>query len=151
MALDHKFILVSAAAHRPADYLSFIGAPNAIRLHDDLLDYMGDSLKWIPTLNAETNKRGYGFNLCGATAVLSEGAPAAIRIFRTWAQLFSLSPSDLNLTGSWTDVVGDPRAGHYSELRFTRRDVTSALEHLAADCARVAEPGSDYFLLHLGI
>ncbi len=42
--LDHEFVLVAAAEHSPAEYLEFLHHVSAIRIHDDLLHYLGDSL-----------------------------------------------------------------------------------------------------------
>jgi len=147
----HDFVLVATAEHSPADYLQLLHHPNAIHVHDDVLHYIGDSLTWIPSLNPATGKHGHGLNFYGPTAVLVDGAAVAARVFKAWAGVFKLGPSDLVLTGSWTMVEGDPSAGAYERFRSSRDDLVTAFENIAVWCDLVEGSAGARFLMHLGI
>ena len=151
MSLDHDFLLVATAEHSPAEYSLFVNDPKATHLHDDILRYMDDSLRWIPTLNPAKRERRHGLNFWGPTAILADGAPTAARVFRGWAELLRIGPPELLLTGPWTQIEGEPKSGHFSQLRFARDQVVTALDRVAHDCERVADSGGAHFVLHLGI
>lgn len=151
MGLEHEFLIVSAAEHAPAEYAHLSGAAGTVRLHDDVLRYVGDTLTWIPTLNPATGKMGCGLNFYGPTAILVDGAPVAAQIFGTWAQLFRLGPEEIELTGLWTSIEGEPGSGAYDKFTLARSSLTDAFDQIAGDLRRVAESEGAYFLMHLGI
>ena len=151
MSVDHEFLLVSAEDYATRGYIDFIRDPQASCVHDDLLGYIGDSLRWIPTLNPSTHQRGHGLNFCGVTVIDGVGASAAARIFRNWAELFRSGREELLLTGPWTMVEGETSSGNYADLRFPRDEVVTALERIALDCGHAATSSGTQFVLHLGI
>ncbi len=150
MSLMHEFLLMSSADQSPLEYRSF-AREHVVGVHDDLLQYMADSLKWIPTLNPARNERGFGLNLYGPTAILQDGAPIAASVFRSWAQLLGLAPQELVLTGPWTTIEGWQGSGEYAQLRFDRDDVVATLETAATYFTRVADSHGEWFVLHRGV
>jgi hypothetical protein len=70
MSLDHDFLLVAAAEHSPAEYGRFIRHPIATYLHDDLLHYVGDSLRWIPTQPKAERRESDALQCCHWTISL---------------------------------------------------------------------------------
>jgi hypothetical protein len=151
MSLDHDFLLLATAEHSPADYGRFIHHPDAVRLHDDVLQYIWDSLRWIPTLNPATGLPGQGLNYYGPTAILADGAEVAARVLRAWADVFRNAPPELQLTGAWTTIDGAADSGHYQQLRLSRDAVVGALDRVAGDCELVAGASGRHFVLHIGI
>ena len=152
MSLNHDFILVDRTTHPSADYALFINHPSLVHIHDDLMRYMVDSLRWIPTLNpAKKDECGLGINFYGPTAIVAEGAVIAERIFRAWAELFQCSPEKLFLTGAWCSIEGKPNSGHYEKLWFERNQVVSALIQIADYCAQTTSSNGERYLLHFGI
>ncbi len=86
----HDFLLLSRAEHRFSDYMEFINDPVAIRIEDDLIRYIADTLEWIPTLNpAKNNESHRGLCYYGPTVIHTEGAQVASPIFNGWAELFA--------------------------------------------------------------
>jgi hypothetical protein len=134
------------------NYARFINKSNGVRIHDDLIRYIADSLSWISTLNPATGKIGAGLNFYGPTAILSEGASVAQRIFCAWAELFSLGPSELELTGGWSQVEGEPmESGRHEKLIFSRDMIVANLITLADYANQVSLSPKEFYVLHLGI
>ena len=151
MSLNHDFLLLSRTECAPQDYLKLFRHPDAIHVHDDLLNYIADSLRWVPTLNPARDEHGFGLNFHGPTTIFADGAGLAAKIFRTWAQLFRLGPEHLSLTASWTEVVGKLNSGHFVRLHFERDLICSSFEKIAIFCDRVVTSNGAHFIAHLGI
>jgi hypothetical protein len=66
---------------------------------DEIILYISDTLKWIPTINPNTQKWGYGLNYHGNTIINRhkdhDGSVITRNIFNAWADLFSNSPDKL--------------------------------------------------------
>ncbi|HTN87838.1 MAG TPA: hypothetical protein VL242_29355 [Sorangium sp.] len=149
--LDHDFFLLDRAEHPFTAYGDFAGSSGAIQIHDDLVQYMTDALRWIPSLNPARKRRGFGLNIHGPTIITDAGAPIARRIFESWERLFSSSPPMLRLTGAWCETVGSPGTGRYLKLTYRRDDAVTRLRGLASLCRRVERGGGQRYLLHMGI
>src|SRR5262245_36825972 len=109
--LMHDFHLLERSEFEYWDYREFYNHPDAVQIHDDLLRYIGDSLKWIPCHFPETRGKLLecsGLNLIGFTIIKEEGASLAQRVFGLWAELFKHGPEVLQLTGGWTWIDGQP-------------------------------------------
>jgi len=154
--LLHHFGIVSTkrkdcrdkAAWRKADYNEVKALlQQSVALHDDLLQYISDSLRWIRCFNPCLQTEHSGLNLYDVTVIENSGASNAAQVFTAWASLFALSPSELRLTGSF---VTNGESKDYEELRFNRDEVVSGLQRLADACATVSNNENQY-LLHLGI
>jgi hypothetical protein len=150
--LNHDFLLVSRKEHEYSEYLDFINDPNALQIHDDVLGYMADTLKWIPSYNPAKAERCSGLCWYGPTVIKSEGARIAARIFHAWAELFSYGPKRLQLTGAWGVEEGRPFAeGDYKKIRVDRDVIVRKLKRLAAFAEEVAASNDELYILHLGI
>jgi hypothetical protein len=125
--------------------------PAPVSLHDDILQYMSDSLAWIPSYNPLKREEQHGLNFCGITAITNSGARIAADVFRTWALLFSLGPERLKLTGPWTSIVGSSEGGKHSVVRARRKLLVNTLEALSRQCEEGAKSKNGSFILHLGI
>ncbi len=151
--LNHDFLLLSTREHPYTDYMKWINHCNAIRIHDDVMHYMQDTLNWITCYNpAQKMMKHKGLNFYGPTVIKKDGAVDAEKLFTTWATLFSIGPKRIKLRGAygWTEGEGKGKGG-YSEIRVYREEVVDSLKTLAKYSKSVANSNGALFLLHLGI
>lgn len=152
MSLNHDFLLLDRAVDGEWALTRFIHDPRAIYLHDDLLRYMLDTLKWIPTYNPSTKKACCGLNMWGVTLIEHDGAVIAERVFRSWASLFKNGPCMLELTGAYCWVEGEPEAtGQYERIQFVRDDTVGVLQTLADYAAQIQMSKGRLYLYHGGV
>ncbi len=151
MALDHDFFILDSAEHSPVEYMRFAGRVASTRIHDDLLRYISDTLRWVPTLNPAGDEPVLGLNFYGPTVLRTEGAAKAALVLQCWADLFQLGPTELRLTGSWSSLDGEPGPGRYEVLRLNRDEAVEALLAVGSLCARAARSDGALFVLHCGI
>jgi len=150
--LFRDFLLLSLAEHPITSYGKFVNDPRAVRLHDDLLGYLWDSLVWLPSYNPAKREPTTGLCRWGPTLIRAEGAVTARRVFTAWADLFDAGPPVLRLTGDWTSVEGEPPHGGGSErLEFDREETIDRLRLLAGSADQVAGSRHDLDILHLGV
>lgn len=127
--LNHDFMLLSAREHRYTDYMKWINNPNAIQIHDDVMQYMEDSLNWITCYNPAQKMMAHrGLNFYGPTVIKSDGAVDAEGVFTIWAILLLTGPMSYKLTG-----------------------VVASLITVAKYSNSVANSNGELFILHLGI
>jgi hypothetical protein len=150
--LFHDFLLLSLAEHPFTSYAKFINDPRAVRLHDDFIGYLLDSLIWLPSYNPAKQEPTTGLCRWGPTIIHTDGAVTACRIFNAWADLFNAGPPILHLTGDWTYLEGEPsNEGAYERLEFDREETVDRLRLLARYADKVAGSGHDLYILHLGV
>lgn len=176
--MDHDFLLLKKSEYPYENYEIFLeGSEGRIYLHDDLVQYMGDTLNWVPSMNPSNPSEwpGYGLNLFGPTVIHTSGAEKFGRVCTAWADLMSLGPKNLHLTGSFEWVpeeiateenkegkrliedgssIDENIAGMrvyqgYSKIRCDRDELVGKLR-LLAEYAQKALDG-DHYILHLGI
>ncbi|AEI66871.1 hypothetical protein [Corallococcus macrosporus] len=151
MSLLHDFLLREEGTHRYEDHRAWMNAPQALHLHDDVVQYLNDTLLWIPALNPATRKCPMepvqGLCHYGPTIINRSGGRIAAQIFQHWADLFACGPEQMVLTGGWC-TEPDGRQ-HYNKLEVQRDPLVSTLRTLAT-WARQAEAGS-HFIYHWGI
>jgi hypothetical protein len=92
MSFDHDFLLLDQDVDGQTEFVRFAGDPRGVRLHDDLIQYMVDTLAWIPTTNPSRRHAHRGLCLCGVTIIDTAGAAVAERVFPAWADLFAAGP-----------------------------------------------------------
>ena len=109
-------------------------------------------MNWIPTLNPSRAERGCGSNAYGLTVIDSAGAASSRRIFGAWANLFSASPPELELTGGWSWIEGElSESGKYEKLHFIRDEVVLALRGRSRYADKVSKAEDEWVILHRGI
>ena len=151
--LDHDFLLLSTENCSYTDYMKWINNPLAVRIHDDVIGYMKDSLNWITCYNPANGMiKHEGLNWYGPTVIKEDGAIVAQKIFAAWASLFSNGPKALTLTGAygWIDGQG-AETGSYSVIKIDRDEIVGAMRTLADYANQVADSRDRLFVLHLGI
>lgn len=150
--MNHDFLLLPDVGDRRQQYLGHINDPNAMTLHDDVLSYFHDTLKWIPSENPAnpTQWCGRGLNWHGVTAISGDGAHVASRVFTAWAEIFAIGPPKIMMTGQFTWIEGDsPESGSYDEIAVDRSEIVSKCRAIAELAAQAEVPG--HWLLHVGI
>ena len=86
--------------------MRWVNHGNAVRIHDDVMHYMQNTLNWISCYNpAQKMVKHKGLNFYGPTVIKGDGAVHAEKLFTTWATRFSMGPKIINLTGAygWTE------------------------------------------------
>jgi hypothetical protein len=160
--LNHDFFLLSLEEHPYTDYHRFYNRSDALLVHDDILQYLADTLRWIPTINAARGVPHDGLCWYGPTAITETGAGQARRIFQAWADLFEVGPEVVRLTGAWSwQVRNEPEQDGYTivesgtegyeQLIVPRSGLVQTLRTLAEWAERVRQSGGDHYILHLGI
>lgn len=51
MGLNHNFLLIEKSDLLKNGYRQYFHSNNAVLLHDDLIDYIYDSLLWMPSID----------------------------------------------------------------------------------------------------
>jgi hypothetical protein len=150
MSLNHKFLLRDRSVH-PETYSRPLPSESVVLLHDHILQYISDSLKWIPTENpARRGEPGMGLNFYGPTSITQRGAQQAFGVFSAWASLLALGPPMLRLRGLWSFIEGEPQSGAYDVLELDRDELVGKLRRLA-EWAQAVTVNPDLYVLHLGI
>ena len=99
--MNHAFWLVRAADHPAGPVLRhFLSLPPEVEIHDVLIRYMNDTLRWIPARDPRRGEPCAGLDLYGPTCIHTEGARVARAVFSAWAALYVLGPEMLDLTGT---------------------------------------------------
>lgn len=81
MSLDHDFLLIDCKIDRDVDLLQYVNDPRALKLHDDFVRYIADTLVWIPCFNPSIWEPCNGLNMWGVTLIREDGAFIAHSIF----------------------------------------------------------------------
>ncbi|MCE4049337.1 MULTISPECIES: hypothetical protein [Bacillaceae] len=152
MALEHEFYLIPKTAniqeywqytHEERTYL------DCVVLHDDLILYIMDSLKWIPTKNPGIRNMpaGYGINYHGLTLFDNQSAITLRNVFSAWRDLFENAPKVMKLTGSF--VWSDKEEGEYERLILNRNLVIMQLERMITMAEKLLD--GEVYIYHSGI
>lgn len=154
MSLDHEFVLIPKdMAEQCSDFDYSLTQRSDIEkaiLHDDVLGYISDSLKWIPTQNPCMQERTSGLHWYGITLIGDEGAPIMKRVLRAWLDLFRNGPETLLLTGGYCWIYGEsPEKGHYEIIELEREMLLGNLNRICMMCEKVLTEGS--VIVHFGI
>jgi hypothetical protein len=151
VGLFHDFVLLPDHGDRHEQYAQHVRDPAAVRVADDLLMYLHDTLCWVPTENPALADlpTGHGLNYYGPTSIAGEGARMLADLLTCWAELFSCGPEILLLRGTQTIGEGDGESHQQVRHRISRDTAVRALRSVAAMARQAAEPG--FWLLHLGL
>ncbi|AQU79551.1 hypothetical protein AJGP001_09900 [Planococcus faecalis] len=154
MSLEHEFSLVTKTVaykdlmRRNEKNLDII---DSIDIPDDLIQYIADSLNWIPCKNPAISmtREETGINYYGVTLFDQTSAATMKSIFSAWHSLFTNSPEKLELTGEFVLSSKKNILGTHERLIFSRDDVLELLERLLSMIERLDE--GNLYLYHLGI
>ncbi|WP_336944027.1 hypothetical protein [Acinetobacter modestus] len=166
MPLLHDFVLLNKNEFSYDDCCGLIGKVSYdVSIHDDLMMYFSDFLKWIPTYNPSLKVRHTGLNYYGVTVIDIDGAKQALTLFSSLVNMLNLSPSVLRLTGEYTfvhayDDVIEPNkdvdrilreTAGYEKIIMQKSDVIGQFEILAELMQKIIHSNNSLYVLHLGI
>lgn len=126
--------------------------PNKVVIHDDIIQYLTDSLKWITAL-AHCDKERPIQGLCyyGITGFNKSLITPFKNLIIAWRAVFANAPSNFILTGNYFTVVdNDECKGDYEKITVCRNDLLSELDKLIDYCELV-ENNKNLILVHNGI
>jgi hypothetical protein len=156
MGQDHEFFLVSYDEYEEKGYDGYYlpneDLSNVIVIYDEIIQYIGDTLAWIPSINLCNNyKKGFGINNYGITLFDKEGASVIVNIAKAWADLLSNGTDILTLTGNycWTKNDKGIPEGKYETMEVNRNELVENFRKLQLFSEKVIL--GDYLILHLGI
>lgn len=160
MALQHEFVFVSNEKgelnsedfswhDRQFFYKDGSVVEDCVILSDEIVLYVSDFLQWIPTYDPFRKEKRFGLHYYGITKIENEGAEIAIDLFRSLANLFSLGPEKIELTGSFQWTVDCDTDGEYEQLIFNRDILCADLKSLVKLLHKVKE--GEGYLLHFGV
>ncbi len=145
--LNHDFISLPHT-FKFDDYVKYYNFENSIQLHDDLISYFWDTLKWIPIINPdEMNNRELGLQRWGVSIIDVEGAYIVKSIFDSWAQLFNNGPNDLRLTVGYS--YEDNPDGEFERMTVNKEELIFKLKSISEYADKIID--NNCYILHLGV
>lgn len=166
MALVHDFVVLDKINY-PYSTCDMVmkGVPYDVSIHDDLIVYFMDYLKWIPTFSPLVNKERKGLDYYAITIFELEGSLQAYILFSNLINILKISPDILKLNGSYSYQLADDE-DHFSDsnvyriirdslkqkkLIYQRDKIVEQFEKLANCFKRVIDSDGKLYVLHMGI
>lgn len=139
MALVHEFIIVSK--DNAQKVISHGTRP--VIISDIIIRYINDSLQWICSIwNGGKSKKGISYY--GYSIIEGEEIKKLKKIIMQWEKLFSLSPSEICLTG---DFLLDQN--RYEKNKIKKDCIIDELHSLVEMCEEAIKNNAN--ILHSGI
>lgn len=157
MGLNHDFLLINKSDFTKNGYKPFFNSKKAILLHDDFIDYIYDTLLWIPSVNEKGIPMNptKGLNRWGVNLYEMEGAYKLKSIISSWIEIFKNGPDKLNLKGAWSyyneEKDNYENEGHYERLLLNRDELIKKLSTIVNWADEVISSNGKRVILHLGI
>lgn len=139
MGLMHQFAIISKDSKEAiiSSDMDFISIP------DIIIQYIGDSLKWIcTTWNGKKLQNGisyYGFSFVEGDEIIK-----LKNIIKQWVELFYLSPDEFYLTGEFL-----PEEEQYENILVKKDEIIQILNSCIYICERATNEEAK--ILHNGI
>lgn len=159
MPYEHDFTVLEASKYDPANYRSW-PKENQFSIHAGVVEYMWDSLNWLPSDFAHNKSIGktMGLDSSGICVLWSDGALILGKLCRLYASIFALGPDVITLTGGTFYEVDSEVDGFIpvsafgkSTTQYDRDMIVSQLRELADMCNLVAEGNNTLYLGHCGL
>ena len=116
---------------------------DSVSISDTIIQYIGDSLKWIHTIwNGKRLQNGisyYGFSFIESREIVKFKS-----IIKQWVELFCLSPDEFYLTGEFL-----PDEERYDNILVKRDELIKNLNACIDICNKAINEGAK--ILHNGI
>ena len=123
---------------------------DTIRLDDDLIGYIYDSLKWVKSYNPSKQESCMGLCLYGVTEIRGDALIQFKNIISVYRNLFEYAPNKIVLTGSYAFEDGeDMDSGRYEKLLYDKKDMLKTLDDFINMCEKALS--EDKCILHYGI
>jgi len=149
--LMHEFIVLSLPSQPFADYSKYSNCVEAVVIHDEIISYISDSLKWFSSYNpAKGMEPQVGLNSNGPTVVTTDGAGRMNAIFDGWASLFDNAPSSFELTGGMCHSGIETSIWEVAKLNVDREDIVRDFRAVARMASIVEKSNDTSYILHYG-
>ncbi|MFJ7755832.1 hypothetical protein ACQKGI_21580 [Peribacillus muralis] len=154
MSLNHEFYLLPKKID-VNDFWTYIECRNnvidSVAIHDDLVQYIMDSLEWIPSINPALRgtPSGRGINYYGLTLFDKQSSKTLISIFSSWRSLIINAPDEFELTDAFFYGEDGNQEGQYEKLVFSRDEVITQFEKIISMSENLA--AGECYLYHSGI
>lgn len=155
MALIHDFYLVPKDVMLNKDLVGYMdsikeSAVGHVKIHDDLILYMNDTLNWVPSKCTPFTKR---FNEMGldyyAMTILDEDSVTILKdVLHGWRMIFSNAPKVFTLTGKYIES-NEEDDGDYEKISFEQKEILNQLDALLSFIVEVEKRGHKIY--HFGI
>lgn len=131
------------------DY-SQINSYECICISDDVINYIRDSLKWVPTYWECIDKKTCDINYYGKTIFVTDGITVLRQIICAWRELFYLAPKLITLKGNFvfSDCESESNGG-YEEIHISQADIIKTLNSMVSICDKALMSGC--YIVHFGI
>lgn len=139
MALVHEFVIISKG-NIPRVISDDM---NSVVISDIIIRYINDSLQWIYSIWND-GKRKKGISYYGYSIIEGEEINKLKNLVMQWENLFSLSPSEICLTG---DFLLDKN--QYEKNKIRKECIIAELHSLVEICEEAIK--EDANILHNGI
>jgi hypothetical protein len=154
MALVHEFILIPNTVDINRFWTDTENNSEIIDnvvINDDIIQYISDTLKWIPSKNPAKNgtPKGTGINYYGVTLFDQDSSEAIRNIFIAWRDLFKNSPNVLKLTGEYYSIDGEKDSGQYEKLILNRNEIISHFDKMVTFSDFLLK--GNHYIYHRGI
>lgn len=153
MALIHEFLLASKDISNLEITRNANGKINKkkskiidmVEVHDDIIQYIFDSLRWIPNSGGSSRDSEYGLYYHGYTNIESNGAAIMRRVFSAWADLFSNAPDQFTIKGTYS--IDEDK---FIRITVDRENVVKVLRKVS-NFAELVEKDNNLYIMHCGI
>lgn len=140
MALIHEFTIIEKDSS-----INFIeNGMDKIDVSDNLILYMGDSLRWIETCCNSMQTTENGLDYYGYTIIKGENIIKFRSIVTCWKNLFEEAPQEFMLTGNFL-----PDESTYEKNLYKKKEVIQQLNALEIMCNEAQAKNG--YILHNGI
>jgi len=151
MSLQHTFYIIDSEIINRKQKIDETAILNnnydKIILSDQLIMYLMDTMKWIPSFNLAKSKSDYGINYHGITLFKEEGLKKLYKIINAWIVMFSNASEHIELKGSF--MFNDDNEGYYEKILYEKNDLLilfNSFKNLIKKAINLK-----MFLIHFGI
>lgn len=117
-----------------------------VRIDDNLILYIIDTLKWIDTFSSlKNNIETKGLNYHGITYLKGESIRKLKNIISCWKELFDVAEEKFELSG----IYYNSKRNRYLKNRYSKKEIIESLEKLINLCNK-AEKGNK-IIEHQGV
>ncbi len=140
-----EFILIPQTVSYEEGYVNFREFPT-VKVSDDLITYLWDSLQWIPTVDIQSGydncEETMGISRWGLSVIEKKGAVIAQNILMSWRDLFRNAgdPVIISIPGS---------GGPFVKYAIPQSELIEQLEELTYFCHKVTE--GKHWILQYGV
>lgn len=113
---------------------------------DNLILYILDSLKWIPSINPTKSENGYSINYYGITLFKENAIEKFIKIMDAWISLFNIAPINVELKGNY--LITEKKAG-YERIKYKKDELLDTFTTMKIFLEKAKE--NEMYIIHFGI